>query len=70
MGSTISLIITNMFMETFEIKALVTTPNPPCFWGLYIDGTGTVEKKHHIQGLELFEHTNSQHESIAFTVEE
>ena len=52
----------------FEIKALATTPNPPRFWEWYIDDTGTVQKKHHIQGL--FEHINGQHESIAFTVEE
>ena len=67
MGSPISLIITNMFMEILEIKALSTTPNPPCFWGWYIDDTVTVQKKHHVTGL--FEH-NGQHESIAFTVEE
>ena len=57
-----------MFMEMFEIKALATSPNPPCFWGWYVDDTCTVQKKHHVQSL--FEHTNGQHESIAFTVEE
>ena len=62
------LIIANMLMEMFEIKALATAPNPPRFRGRYVDDTGTVQKKHHIQGL--FEHINGQHESIAFTVEE
>ena len=57
-----------MFVEMFEIKALATAPNPPCFWGQYVDDTGIVQKKHHIQSL--FEHINGQHESIAFTVEE
>ena len=68
MGSPISPIIANMFMEMFEIKALATAPNPSCFWGWYADDTGRVQKKHHVQGL--YEHINSQHESIAFTVEE
>ena len=68
LGSPISPIIGNMFMEIFEIKSLGSAPNPPCFWGRYIDDTGTVHKKHHVQGL--FEHINGQHESIAFTVEE
>ena len=31
MGSPISPIIANMFMEKFEIKALATAPNPPRF---------------------------------------
>ena len=65
MGSPISPIIANMFMEKFEIKALATVCNPPCFWGWYVEDTSTVQKKHHVQGL--FEHTsiNGQHESIA-----
>ena len=48
MGSPKSLIITNMFMEMFEIKALATSTNPPCCWGWYIDNTSTVQKKHHV----------------------
>ena len=67
-ASPFSPIFANMFMEVFEIKALATAPNLPCFWGWYIDDTGTVQKKHYVQGL--FKHINSQHESIAFTVEE
>ena len=59
------MIITNMFMEMFEIKALATTPIHPSFWGWYVDDTGTVQKKDHEET-----HINSQHESIAFTVEE
>ena len=42
MGSPISPIITNMFMEMIEIKALATAPNPPHFCGWYVDNTGTV----------------------------
>ena len=58
----LTLIIDNIFMEMFKIKALATAPNPPCFWGWYVDDTGPVQKKHHIQGL--FEHTKGQCEDI------
>jgi hypothetical protein len=55
-------------MEEFEIRALATAPNPPRLWCRYVDDTGTVQKKHHVEGL--FQHINGQHESIAFTIEE
>ena len=68
MWSLISPIIANMFMEMFELKALATAPNHPRFWGWYVDDSGTVQKKHHVQ--DLFENINGQNESIAFTVDE
>ena len=68
MGSPISPIIANMFMEMFEIKALATAHNLPYFCRRYIDDTSTVQKKHQLQCL--FEHINSQYERIGFTMEE
>ncbi|XP_013411770.1 uncharacterized protein LOC106174656 [Lingula anatina] len=68
MGSPLSPVIANIFMEEFEMKALQTTPNPPKFWGRYVDDTGVVSKKTHVQAL--FEHINAQHQSIHFTIEE
>ena len=37
MGSPVSPIVANLFMEAFESKALSSYPTPPCFWGRYVD---------------------------------
>ena len=67
MGSPLSPILANLFMEEFEEKALTTAPHPPKFWARYVDDTGVVTKKLHEE--ELFNHINRQHPSIKFTIE-
>ena len=67
MGSPLSPILANLFMEEFEEKALTTAPHPPKFWARYVDDTGVVTKKLHED--ELFNHINRQHPSIKFTME-
>ncbi|XP_019613587.1 PREDICTED: adhesion G-protein coupled receptor G7-like [Branchiostoma belcheri] len=67
MGSPLSPVLANLFIEEFERKALHTAPHRPKFWGRYVDDTGVVNRQEHEQ--ELFDHINTQHDSIKFTIE-
>ena len=67
MGSPLSHVLSNLFMEEFEKKVLHTAPHPPKFWGRYVDDTGVIIKADHEQ--ELFDHINNQHPSIKLTIE-
>ena len=66
MGSPISHLIGNLFMEEFEVKALSTCPHPP-FLLRFMDDTFVITKAEHSQ--ELLQHINSQDPHIQFTVE-
>ena len=47
MGSPISPIVANLFMEDLETKALATSPHPPSLWKRFVDDTFTIIKKSH-----------------------
>ncbi len=72
MGSPVSPIVANLFMEDFEANAIATAPTPPKCWDRYVDDTYTIivkdkveELHHHINNLE----PTTDYGSIKFTRE-
>ena len=47
MGSPISPIIANLFLEDLETKALSSSPHPPSMWKRYVDDTLTIINRDH-----------------------
>ena len=68
MGSPISPIVANLFMEQFEIKALQSSSNPPLLWKRFVDDTFVIINKAHKD--EFLTHINSVDHNIQFTAEE
>ena len=68
MGSPISPIVANLFMEDLEIKPIRTSTTPPKIWRRFVDDTFTIIKNkirnNFLQCL------NSIHPKIKFTCEE
>ena len=67
MGSPVSPIVANLFMENFEQKALSSFHTPLKFWGRYVDDTMVIIDKNLID--EFTDHINNQHPAIKFTIE-
>ena len=69
MGSPVSPIVVNMFMEDFEQKAISTAPAEckPRIWKRFVDDTLAVVKKGQVEALNR--HLNSINENIKFTHE-
>ena len=67
MGSPISPLIANLFMEEFEVEALSTCPHPPSLWLRFVDDIFVIIKAEHSQTL--LQHMNNQDPHIQFTVE-
>ena len=68
MGSPLSPIIANLYMETFEEKAINTSPTPPSLWRRYVDGTFVIIKKS--QKESFISHINFIDGKIQFTMED
>ena len=66
MGSPLSPIVANIFMEDFEANALETAPCPPSLWKRFVDDTFVIEAQYK---EEFFQHINSIDENIKFTAE-
>ena len=67
MGSPVSAIVCNLYMEWFEQKALAGAKDPPRWWKRYVDDTHTVLKKALAQ--EFTEYLNTVDEDIKWTTE-
>ena len=69
MGSPLSPVIANLFMEKFEADALSSSEYQPVCWLRYVDDTFVIWP-HGKEALEYFhEHLNNIHDNIKFTKE-
>ena len=68
MGSPVSPVIADIFMEEFEDRAFATYLSVPRIWNRFVDDVIAVVKKD--GGQPLLEHLNGQHPRIKFTMEE
>ena len=68
MGSPVSHIVANLYMEYLEQKDLSTAPHPTKFWHKYVDDTFVMHKEANKQGF--LQHINSVDPAIRFTVED
>ena len=68
MGSPISPIVANLFLEDLEVQAIRTSPTPPSLWKRFVDDTFTIMKKE--DRTSFLQHLNSIHNNIKFTCEE
>ena len=57
MGSPLSLIVANIFMEHFEKQALESAPHPSSLWKRYVDDTFVILETSYKE--EFFHHINS-----------
>ena len=68
MGSPLSPIVANIYMERFEREMLESAPEKPTMWIRYVDDT-FVLWPHGDEKLEQFhQHLNNQHPQIQFTL--
>ena len=67
MGSPLSPIVANIFMEQFEKEALETAPHPPSLWKRFVDDTSVILEAKYKD--EFFHHINSLDTNIKFTAE-
>ena len=58
MGSPVSAVIANLYMEEFEERAIATANYKPKIWKRYVDDTFTVLGKDYVDGF--LQHLNSQ----------
>ena len=68
MGSPISPIVANLFIEDLEVQAIKTSTTPPTLWKRYVDNTFTIIKKNNRH--RFLQHLKSNHPKIKFTYEE
>ena len=69
MGSPLSSIIANLFMEHIEEKAITTAPFKPSLWIRYVDDTFVIWPHGPAPLKRFHKHLNQQCPSIQFTME-
>jgi hypothetical protein len=69
MGSPLSPVIANLFMDDFETKALESAPLKPRCWYRYVDDTFVIWQHGMVKLQEFLLHLNNIHEKIKFTME-
>ena len=67
MGSPISPIVANQYMESLEIEAIRSAPHLPYIWKRFVDDTFTILES--TQKNEFLEHINSIDQHMQFTAE-
>ena len=69
MGSSLSPVVANLYMEAFEKSAIESFPLKPKWWKRLVDDTN-INWPHGKESLDAFlEHLNSRSEHIKFTME-
>ena len=68
MGSPVSPVLANLYMEFFEDRALSTAVNPPRWWKRFVDDIFVILKRDKKE--EFLQHVNSVDPAIQFTTEE
>ena len=68
MDSPISPIVANLYMEDFEMRALISALQPPLMWKRFVDDTCIIIKA--AQQQSFLNHINSIDKNIQFTSEE
>jgi len=68
MGSPVSPVIANLYMEAFECDAIRSAPHPPKWWDRYVDDTNCAIHKDYVS--EFHNHLNSIDPCIQFTMEQ
>ena len=69
MGSPLSPVVANFFMEKFEKQALDTAKLKPTIWLRYVDDTFVIWSHGKDELQRFLEHINSIHSNISFTME-
>ena len=67
MGSPVSAVVANLYMEFFEELALKSAPSRPRFWKRYVDDPCCIVRTSDVDGL--LSHLNSLRPTIKFTME-
>ena len=67
MGSPVTAVFANLYMESFEEQAITTSSYKPTNWKCYVDDSFTILDRENVD--DFVQHLNNQQPSIRFTME-